>query len=407
MIPFLNKKRLLAYPFLLLISLWTVSIINLIFSKDWYGLFGGFISYDFLAFFTGAKLYWTNTANLYKESVLANLQHQVVGIPLSGLNFYTYPPNAAFIHGLFSLLPYTAGFIAWTIVSITCLVLTAWLIHRYLVPKDLIEKGVSLPYIIALIFSFYPVIFGLQNGQNHAHTLLIMTLITIFTTRQKPYLAGFCAALLLYKPQMLIGWLILWLLLRYYKAVFSFALSGTLLVGISILVRGFSVYLDYLRYIPQVATIFIYGHVWAVTPVAIIDRIIINYASTTNLSVISLVMLVLMIIGMVIIIRRNPSPPHTLPMILALLFPFLNFHALFYELVLLVPMFALWSQLSRSRMLLLTAMFVYISALILPIISELINFPLMGFIPIALLVIIYMDLKPISRQLNGTQLVSE
>jgi hypothetical protein len=330
MIPFLNKKRLLAYPFLLLISLWTVSIINLIFSKDWYGLFGGFIGYDFLAFFTGAKLFWTNTANLYNESVLANLQHQLVGIPLSGLNFFPSPPNTAFIYGLFSLLPYADALIAWTVVSITCLVLTAWLIYRYLVPKDLIEKGINLPYIIALIFSFYPVIFGLQNGQNHAHTLLIMTLITIFTARQKPYLAGFCAALLLYKPQMLIGWLILWLLLKCYKALLSFAFTGILLISVSVLARGFSVYLDYLRYIPQVTTIFLSGHVWAVTPVAIIDRIIINYASTTNLSVISLIILVLMIIGMVIIIRRNPSPPHTLPMILALLFPQLNFHALFY-----------------------------------------------------------------------------
>src|SRR5512135_303964 len=91
-LPFLNKKRLLAYPYLVFIPLWLVTLINVAFSKNWYGLFGGFIGYDFLSFYSGGKLFWTDTANLYNQGVLAKLQSQLVGIPQSGLNYFPYPP---------------------------------------------------------------------------------------------------------------------------------------------------------------------------------------------------------------------------------------------------------------------------------------------------------------------------
>jgi hypothetical protein len=66
---------------------------------------------------------------------------------------------------------------------------------------------------------------------------------------------------------------------------------------------------------------------------------------------------------------------------------------MFYDLVLLIPLFFLWSQLSRTRILLHTAIGIYFSALILPPISEAINFPIMGFMPLLLLFAMGIDLK--------------
>jgi hypothetical protein len=392
MITFVNKKRLLAYPYLILIALWGITLINAIFSKNWYGLFGSFIGYDFLAFYSGAKLYWTNTRDLYNEGALANLQHQLVGIPQSGLNLFPSPPNTAFVYGLFSSLPYTISFIFWTLISVICLVVTAWLIFHYLLPRKLIEKGVSFPYIIALIFSFYPVIVGLQNGQNHAHTLLILTLITIFTMKQRPYLAGVCAAFLLYKPQILFGWLILWILIKYYKALLSFLSAGILLIGVSILVRGSSIYVDYLRYIPQATKVCFSGNMFEITPVGTINRIFIDFINTNQFSIITFIIMTVYIILMVYLISKNPSPPYILPMILALLFPLYFFHILFYDMVVIIPLFVLWSRISNSKVVLVTVIIIYLVVLLLYMISVLVNFPLLGFLPILLLAVLYIDL---------------
>jgi hypothetical protein len=103
---FLNKKRLLTYPTLFLIALWSVTLINVLFANDWFGRFGAFISYDFLSFYAGGKLYWTDTANLYNLEALARLQSQLVGISEGDMKHFAFPPYVGFTYGMFTFLPY-------------------------------------------------------------------------------------------------------------------------------------------------------------------------------------------------------------------------------------------------------------------------------------------------------------
>jgi hypothetical protein len=137
------------------------------------------------------------------------------------------------------------------VLSVSCLLFSSFLLYRYLLPEDLKISGVSLGYLLILLFSYYPALFGLQIGQNHAHSLLLVTFLAIFTIKKNPGWAGLCAALLLYKPQMLVGWLLLWLLLKYYKALLVFFLVGGTWVGLTLLHKGISPYLDYLQFIPK------------------------------------------------------------------------------------------------------------------------------------------------------------
>lgn len=401
--PFLNKKRLLAYPFLLLIALWLVTLLNLLLADGWYGRFGGFISYDFLSFYGGGKLYWTDISNLYNLNALANLQSQLVGIPESGMNYFPFPPFVGLAYGLFSFMPYLSSFLLWTALSVGCLVASALIMFRYLLPADLKKSGITLAYLLALLFSFYPTLFGLQNGQNHAHSLLLITLMTVFTLQKRQGWAGMCAALLLYKPQILVGWLLLWLLIKYYKALLAFILAGAAWAGLAFLHIGISPYLAYLQFIPQNASVYTLGHVWDVTPIAILSRLTIGLTGITGLtSIYSLLAFSGLAIGMVFLVLKFPENRGTLPLMLALLFPFLgNPHFMFYDLVLLFPLFILWSQLSRSRLVLYSAIGLYFSALILPIFSEAVDFPVMGVLPVFLLVALWLDLRDKPAVLDG------
>ena len=391
MSPFINKKRLLTYPILVLIALSSVTLFNVIFADGWYGRIGGFIGYDFLSIYAGGKLYWTETSDLYNLETMANLQSQLAGIPRSGLNFFPNPPYAALIYGLFSFLPYSSAFVIWTILSVVCLVISTWLIHRYLIPKNLSDNGLTLVYLLVLIFSFYPIIFGLQNGQNHSFSLFLAAMIIIFSIKERPGLAGVCAGFMIYKPQLVLGWVILWLLLKNYKTLLSFLLTGIAWVGVSLLHKGLSPYLDYLRYIPHLDNITY--QTWEVTPVAMINKLCMDIFGTTNNTILFLLAVIVYTVVMFWIVRRYPSSRHPAPMILVLLFPLFNIHFMFYDLALIIPLFFLWSQISQSRIVLVTAVSIYLAVLILPAVSEAIKFPIMGFLPLLILLAVISDQK--------------
>ncbi len=403
-LPFLNKKRLLAYPYLIFIPLWLVTLINVVFSKNWYGLFGGFIGYDFLAFYSGGRLFWTDTSNLYNEAVLAKLQSQISGIPETGLNFFPHPPYNGMLFGLFSFMAYPTALVVWTVLSIACITASVWLIHRFILPKKVIEAGVSLPYLLVLVLSFYPVMFGLQNGQDHFIFLLLFTLAVVFTIKKREYSAGVSAAFLLIKPQLAIGWLILWLLMKHYKAIIAFAITGAGIVAAPIVFKGITPYIDYVHYLPIVSRMFQTGHAWAITPVAIVDRLSIYLFGTANPMLFSLIFIIGLVAGLILMVRKTPRTPDVVLILFSLLIPLFSFHNLLYDLVLVIPLFAVWSQCSSSRLMLLSIIGIYLSGLILPILSDSLDFPIMGILPLFLVAAIAIDLGFVSLARKRGQL---
>lgn len=206
-------------------------------------LVGGLISYDFLAFYSGGYIYWTDIDHLYNLNALAQLQNQLIGIPETGVNAFRFPPFMGFIYGLFSFTSYLPAFILWTILSLACLILSSVLLSHHLIPKSLHQSRMKAGYLMVIILSFYPTLFGLQNGQNHCHSLLLITLIIILSQTKYKFWTGFCAAFLLYKPQIVIGWLLVWLLTKNWRTLLSFSLTGSLWVGLTVLHRGISPYL--------------------------------------------------------------------------------------------------------------------------------------------------------------------
>ncbi|MBO9362349.1 MAG: hypothetical protein J7452_09125, partial [Thermoflexus sp.] len=66
-----------------------------------------------------------------------------------------------------------------------------------------------LPPIPVLLLSFFPFVAGWRVGQNHGLTLWLATWLLISSQTGRPALAGLIAGLMLYKPQFVIGFLIL------------------------------------------------------------------------------------------------------------------------------------------------------------------------------------------------------
>jgi hypothetical protein len=385
---FINRQRLRVYPFLFLVTLWVITGVNFLLRDGWYGGFGGFISYDFLSYYAGGKLYWTDISNLYNLGALAELQSQIVGIPKTGMNYFPYPPFSALLYGLFSFLPYSLSFYVWTLISVLCILASAILTMRYLIPLSLKQWGVTTIYLLTIILSFYPTLFGLQNGQNHAHSLLFVTAITILSLTKHEYLTGTVAALLLYKPQLLPGWLFLWLLLGRKRTLFSFVVTGMLLASTAILHTGIASYIAWLGFFKENTGVYTWGGPWEVSSIALVSRIA---APVLNASAIPLVLSILslagLMVGMLILARKKPEHYIYYLHALVILVPFLVIpHLMFYDLVLLIPFFVIWSNTSRSRWMLYTVLSVYFAGIILPILSEAIDFPIMGLIPLLLTV---------------------
>ena len=73
--------------------------------------------------------------------------------------------------------------------------------------------------------------------------------------------------------------------------------------------------------------------------------------------------------------------------ILALIFPFLVApHVLIYDLILLFPIFLMWSKINRSRELMYLVITVYFACLILPLVTSQLKIALLAVIPLGLLI---------------------
>lgn len=133
----LNPKRLRDYPRLILFSCGSVIILNVLLRNGWTGGLTRILLWgDYICYYAAAILYRTNIAQLYNSTVQQNLQFSLIAPSVPpGVTLYTYPPNAALLNSVFSYLPLLGGLVLWCLISIGCIILTAHLIHRFLIPK--------------------------------------------------------------------------------------------------------------------------------------------------------------------------------------------------------------------------------------------------------------------------------
>ena len=238
---------------MVLLVVCVVQAFNMLFRQGWRGGLGQVIGLDFIIFYTGGLLYRTDIAHLYDyPTQLAAERLLIWPSALPGSGPFSNPPFVAWACSAFTHMPLVWAFLLWSILTLLFLFLAADLSVRYLAPPWLVKAGLTRSGLFIVLLSFLPFFEGFPAGQNHVLTLLLVTGITVATLSGRWYLAGLLAGFLLYKPQFVLGFLIVWLVWREYKALASFTAVAIAWAGVVVISHGFAPYTAYLGTIDQI-----------------------------------------------------------------------------------------------------------------------------------------------------------
>jgi Glycosyltransferase family 87 len=409
--PLLNAKRLRDYPRLMLFSTWLILGLNLLLHQGWIGAFGQVIAGDFIMFYSTGMIFRSNPGLIFDyETQTRNQQALVAPSILPGYNPFMNPPFVAPIYSIFTYLSLHWALILWTILAISSVFLSAyWLLK--LVPSDRNNPGLSYTQLVILILSFFPFIEGLQAGQNHWLTLLLVTGIIFSMFREKWYLSGILAGLLIYKPQFVLGFIIIWLVWGKFKALVAFAAVSLAWVASFALGNGLGLYRTYLQlsqvfmdlpYIagfPRYLLVTFYGLLTSFLP----------QNTQPILSSLSTAILFVSAIGLAWLafkLRKQAIVERIPALVAALIFPLLATpYALLHDLVILVPAFVLWAIYSYSRNFLYIAISIYLGAFFLTFIAALTKIAWVSLLVIGLLIAIIMWIISKQNKIIGTGLL--
>jgi hypothetical protein len=293
--------------------------------------------------------------------------------------------------GLLTLLPLKSAFVLWNGLTL------AWTLHaaaglRKLLPEDVRQAASALPPIPVLLLSFFPFVAGWRVGQNHGLTLWLATWLLISSQAGRPALAGLIAGLMLYKPQFVIGFLILWITWKELRALAAFGAMASLWLGLSLLSGGGPLYGEYLAQsslllsLPWVEGFPAFA---LITPYGLLATLLPSEAQPA-LQAASALGLLLMGLGLARIaapLRNLPWEQQAPAWMLALLYPLLAFpYALLHDLMLLAPILALWAAARPSPRWLRTAIGVYLGGLFMPFLGALTRLALPSLLPIGVLI---------------------
>ncbi len=386
------------------ITIWSILALNILFKDGWTGATHQIIGSDFITLYAAGLAYRMDISHLYELQSQAAIQQALIQpTALPGVNPFISPPYVAAFYSLFSFIQLPWAFILWTVLTIGVTVIAVWNLKK-LLPASL-SASLSRWQLLIIVLSFFPFVEGLQAGQNHAFSLLIVALIVIFSLSERWFLAGMLVGFLIYKPQMILGLLLVWLIWRKYKALAGVASIAILWAGYVLVFNGISPYLSYLNaskeflllpYVPGFPGYLLltfYGLLATLFPFQSFPTI-----NAINLAV--SVCLFVILGWMSYKSRHLPVLERTPAVVLALLIPMVATpYALLHDLVILVPGFILWARYAPSRPLLLAAIVVYLSSFFLPLIASMTRIAIMPAITLGLLAAVLVWTYTQKRQL--------
>lgn len=207
---------------------------------------GQVIGTDHTAFHTAAVLMSRGRGEaLFDYPYLAEFvrtQEEITG-KADFVDPFRNPPLYAVPYRLTSDLPYLASMAVWAGISFVALVMALLLI-----------RGRRIGWPLAWSLGFYPVFATISFGQNTLLSLGAFALVYRSAVAQRPFLAGLASGILLYKPQLLLGLGVWWLIdpRRHWKSLGGLAVATGIFVAASaLLVPAESE--DWLRKLPEIA----------------------------------------------------------------------------------------------------------------------------------------------------------
>lgn len=236
--PFLNHKRL-RYALIAGGALWIGWFVSILFGSGNKDLAGQVIGTDYVQFYSaGTTLRIGRSAQLYDFVFQHDLEEQIIGSPINGVHGFITPPFMAWIFVPLSALPYEWSFAVWSMLGLVFL----WLSLLWLEVRHITKL---LPWAL----SWFPIFATISFGQNGLLSLALLCLTYKWWSKGHHWVAGFIGSLLLYKPQLILGVGLLWLLewRRDWKALAGLALGGGMLAGLCLGVT-LEASIDYIKF---------------------------------------------------------------------------------------------------------------------------------------------------------------
>jgi alpha-1,2-mannosyltransferase len=242
---FLNPRRL-TYAWIAGAVMWTAWLLSVIIGPGQMDIAGHVIGTDYIQFYAaGVTLQQGHSADLYNFEYQSKLEQVIAGPGLTSFHAFITPPFFAWLYVPFACLPYTWSFIIWSLLSLLFL----WASIKLLT----VEKPIT-GFLWSL--TWFPIFAAISFGQNSLLSLFLFSLTYWLWRKDKYLLAGLACSLLLFKPQMVLGLGLLWLLewRKSWKSLLGLAIGGGIFASLCFwqLPEASQAYIDLARnFIPQ------------------------------------------------------------------------------------------------------------------------------------------------------------
>ena len=396
---FLNPRRLRDYPILMLLVSYAILSANLAFHQGWRGGLGQIIGSDFITLYAQGLIQQAAPSSLYDFEFQRDTQAALIApTALPGLNPFISPPYVASAYSLLTFLPLPWAFGLWTLFTFLCAGLAAIVMERLysrLSPQNNPAQRKSRVWrLLVVTLSFFPFVEGLQAGQNHALSLLLVSGLLLAAACERWALAGALAGCLIYKPQLAIGLLVVWLMWRNMRALAGFGGMALLWIGVYFARFGIQPFLDYLEAMHVIQGLpYVEGFPgYLITTLYGLLTSLLPEDTAGALLAITQVVFVLAcgVLAWLAFRRRKSALPQRMPVLaLAIVLPLaFSPYAQLHDLLLLIPVMVIWSALDASPRVLYAAVIAYVSAFFLPLIAATTGIAWMAFIPLGLFALI-------------------
>jgi alpha-1,2-mannosyltransferase len=218
-------SRRLSYALIAGGVLWFAWMVSVIFGPGNMDLAGHVIGTDYIQFYSaGVTVREGQSANLYNPSYQSQLELAIAGPGLTSYHAFITPPFFAWLYVPFTFLPYNWSFLVWSLIGFFFL----WASIK-LISADQPNKS------FIWVLTWYPIFAAISFGQNSLLSLFLFSLIYWLWKKDKYLLAGLVSSLILYKPQLVLGLGLLWLLewRTSWKSLLGLAAGGATLAGLS------------------------------------------------------------------------------------------------------------------------------------------------------------------------------
>ena len=216
--------RRLTYAWIAGVTLWLAWLLSTLLGPGNMDLAGQVVGTDYIQFYAaGTTVSRGDSSKLYDFEYQSRLENEFAGPGLVNFHAFITPPFFAWLFVPLSLLPYTWSFFIWSLLSFFFL----W-VSLKLLPTERPFKGVLWS------LTWFPIFAAISFGQNSLLSLVLFCLTYWLWRKEKPLTAGLVCSLLLFKPQMVFGIGLLWLLewRKSWKSLLGLGIGGASLAGL-------------------------------------------------------------------------------------------------------------------------------------------------------------------------------